>query len=63
MERDTENDYLALDTAGDDPLSVLQGHSVTYLITPRDRRRGVRCLRCHHYHFDKLSVKFRPVSE
>ena len=29
LERDAENDYLALDTADDDPLSVLQGHSIT----------------------------------
>ena len=32
LERDAENDYLALDTADDDPLSVLQGHSITYRI-------------------------------
>jgi hypothetical protein len=32
LERDAENSYLALDTADDDPLSVLQGHSITYRI-------------------------------
>ncbi len=32
MERDDENDYLALDTADDGPLSVPQGHSITYRI-------------------------------
>jgi len=32
LERDAENDYLALDTADNDPLSVLQGHSITYRI-------------------------------
>jgi hypothetical protein len=32
LERDAENDYLALDTADDDPLSVLQGHSISYRI-------------------------------
>ena len=32
LERDAENAYLALDTADDDPLSVLQGHSITYRI-------------------------------
>jgi hypothetical protein len=29
LERDAENDYLALDGADDDPLSVLQSHSIT----------------------------------
>ena len=32
LERDAENAYLALDTADDDPLSVLQGHSISYRI-------------------------------
>jgi len=32
LERDAENSYLALDTADDDPLCVLQGHSITYRI-------------------------------
>ena len=32
LERDAENDYLDLDTADDDPLSVLQGHSIAYRI-------------------------------
>ena len=32
LERDAENDYLALDSADDDPLSVLQGHSISYRI-------------------------------
>jgi hypothetical protein len=32
LERDAENDYLALNAADDDPLSVLQGHSITYRI-------------------------------
>jgi hypothetical protein len=32
VERDAENDYLALDTTDDDPLSVLQGHSISYRI-------------------------------
>ena len=32
MERDAENDYLALDTRNEDPLSVLQGHSIRYRI-------------------------------
>ena len=32
LERDAENDYLALDAADDDPLSVLQGHSISYRI-------------------------------
>ena len=32
LERDAENDYLALDTSDDDPFSVLQGHSITYRI-------------------------------
>ena len=32
LERDAENDYLALETADDDPLSVLQGHSISYRI-------------------------------
>ena len=32
LERDAENDYLALDAADDDPLSVLQGHSISYSI-------------------------------
>jgi len=32
LERDAENDYLALDTTDDDPLSVLQGHSIAYRI-------------------------------
>ena len=32
LERDAESSYLALDTADDDPLSVLQGHSITYRI-------------------------------
>ena len=32
LERDAENDYLALDTAVDDPLSVLQGNALTYHI-------------------------------
>ena len=32
LERDAENGYLALDTADDDPLSVLQGHSISYRI-------------------------------
>ena len=32
LERDAENDYLALDTADDDPLSVLQGPSIAYRI-------------------------------
>ncbi|NNJ98310.1 MAG: hypothetical protein HKP12_14265 [Gammaproteobacteria bacterium] len=32
LERDAENDYLALEIADDDPLSVLQGHSITYRI-------------------------------
>lgn len=30
--RDAENSYLALETADDDPFSVLQGHSITYRI-------------------------------
>jgi hypothetical protein len=34
LERDAENDYLALDTADDDPLSVLQGNSIAYRIAP-----------------------------
>jgi hypothetical protein len=32
LERDAENDYLALNAADDDPLSVLQSHSITYRI-------------------------------
>lgn len=32
LERDAENDYLALDSADDDPISVLQGHSISYRI-------------------------------
>ena len=32
LERDAANDYLALDGADDDPLSVLQSHSITYRI-------------------------------
>ena len=32
LERDAENSYLALDTTDDDPLSVLQGHSISYRI-------------------------------
>jgi hypothetical protein len=32
LERAAENDYLALDAADDDSLSVLQGHSITYRI-------------------------------
>jgi hypothetical protein len=32
LERDAENSYLALDTADDDPLSVLHGHSIAYRI-------------------------------
>jgi hypothetical protein len=32
LERDAENDYLALDSADDDPFSVLQGHSISYHI-------------------------------
>ena len=32
LERDVENAYLALDSADDDPLSVLQGHSISYRI-------------------------------
>jgi hypothetical protein len=32
LERDAENDHLALDTADDDPLSVLQGNSIAYRI-------------------------------
>jgi hypothetical protein len=32
LERDAENDYLALDSEDDDPLSVLQGHSISYRI-------------------------------
>jgi hypothetical protein len=32
LERDVENAYLALDSADDDPFSVLQGHSITYRI-------------------------------
>jgi len=32
LERDAENDYLALDTADDDPFSVLQWHSISYRI-------------------------------
>ena len=32
LERDAENDYLALETADDDPLSVLRGHSISYRI-------------------------------
>jgi hypothetical protein len=31
-EGDAENDSLALDTADDDSISVLQGHSITYRI-------------------------------
>ena len=31
LERDAENDYLALDTVDDDPFSAL-GHSITYRI-------------------------------
>jgi hypothetical protein len=32
LEHDAENDQLALDTADDDPLRVLQGHSISYRI-------------------------------
>lgn len=32
LERDAENDYLVLDGADDDSLSVLQSHSITYRI-------------------------------
>jgi hypothetical protein len=32
LERDAENGYLALDNADDNPLSVLQGHSISYRI-------------------------------
>jgi hypothetical protein len=32
LERDAENDYLAPGTTGDDPLSVLQRHSIAYRI-------------------------------
>jgi hypothetical protein len=32
LERDAENSYLALDTVGDDPMTPLLGHSITYRI-------------------------------
>ena len=32
MERDTENSYLALDGADEDPMDQLRGHSITYRI-------------------------------
>ena len=41
LERDAENAYLALDTADEDSLSVLQGHSISYRIAvgPQAERR------------------------
>ena len=44
VERDAENDYLALDTTDEDPLSVLQGHSISYRIAlgPQAGRKA-RC--------------------
>ena len=47
LERDAENSYLALDTADDDPLSVLQGHSITYRIAlvPRSANGSASALR------------------
>jgi hypothetical protein len=47
LERDAENDYLALDGADDEPLDVLQGHSITYRIAlgpQAGRHRRTTCL-------------------
>jgi hypothetical protein len=42
LERDAENDYPALDATDDDPLSVLQGHSIAYgiVLRPLAGRQG-----------------------